>query len=407
MLKLYKVYIRTMSSQNKQSMPSLSSKLAKFQKVVKPKLIVNQEIKLQDIEDLPGGSAALYFSPRQTRKQRQSNTAVLKTDLPAKKARQIGKEEAPINSKATKTKIGSATIVECAVVPKYECDNKIDVNSIKAEKESFEIVPKLEHVDKIEVSSIKTELESPKKVPKCEPANGIKTEVDSPNANWCQQLENVRLMRSERPAPVDTQGCHQCADKNADEKTQRFHKLVALMLSSQTKDETTYEAMNRLKARSLTPANIQQMPVAELEKLLHPVSFYKNKAKYVKQTAQILIDKYNEDIPDNIKELLKLPGVGPKMAHICMATAWNQITGIGVDTHVHRICNRLAWLKKPTKEPEQTRVQLESWLPQELWAEVNHLFVGFGQTICTPLRPNCEGCLNRDICAASTAAKKK
>lgn len=125
----------------------------------------------------------------------------------------------------------------------------------------------------------------------------------------------------------------------------------------------------------------------------------------MKQTAKILIDKYDHDIPDNIEELLKLPGVGPKMGHICMATAWNKITGIGVDTHVHRISNRLAWLKTSTKEPEQTRIQLESWLPRDLWAEVNHLFVGFGQTICTPVRPKCADCLNKHICPASTSKK--
>ncbi|KAH8377564.1 hypothetical protein KR093_005986 [Drosophila rubida] len=367
---------------------------------------IKQRLHVKDIEDLPDGSAARYFSPRQTRRERQANI-VLKTDLPAKKARKLGEDASTDRKNNKHTKIGSATIVECSIVPKYELDNKINVISVKTKTENFDIVPKLELVNKIVISAIKSEPDSPTKVPKCEIDERIKTEVDSPNENWWQQLENVRLMRSERAAPVDTQGCHQCADKDADEKTQRFHKLVALILSSQTRDETTFEAMNRLKARSLTPTSIQQMSVAELEKLLHPVSFYKSKAKYVKQTAEILIDKYNGDIPNNIKELLKLPGVGPKMAHICMATAWNQITGIGVDTHVHRIANRLAWLKKPTKEPEQTRVQLEGWLPRHLWAEVNHLFVGFGQTICTPLRPNCKGCLNKDICAASTAIKKK
>ncbi|XP_030377065.1 endonuclease III-like protein 1 isoform X2 [Scaptodrosophila lebanonensis] len=213
-------------------------------------------------------------------------------------------------------------------------------------------------------------------------------------------------MRSKSAAPVDTMGCHQCADENADDKTQRFHKLVALMLSSQTKDETTFQAMNRLKARTLTPANILSMPVNDLEQLVHPVSFYKNKSKYLKQTAQILLDKYDGDIPNNVKELIALPGVGPKMAHICMATAWNEVTGIGVDVHVHRISNRLGWSK--SKEPEQTRATLESWLPRELWSEVNHLFVGFGQTICTPVRPNCTNCLNIDICpSADKSAKAK
>ncbi|ALC39669.1 CG9272 [Drosophila busckii] len=251
---------------------------------------------------------------------------------------------------------------------------------------------------KVEPAAIKTELTE------------IKVKVEgnespAPNEQWGEHLANIRLMRSIKPAPVDTLGCHQCADNNADEKTQRFQKLVALMLSSQTKDETTFEAMKRLKAHGCTPASIQEIPVADLEKLLHPVSFYKNKAKYLKQTSQLLLDKYAADIPDNIKELLKLPGVGPKMAHICMASAWQQITGIGVDTHVHRISNRLNWVKKPTKEPEQTRIQLESWLPHSLWAEVNHLLVGFGQTICTPVKPNCAECLNRYICPSSTAKK--
>lgn len=86
------------------------------------------------------------------------------------------------------------------------------------------------------------------------------------------------------------------------------------------------------------------------------------------------------------------------MAHICMSTAWREITGIGVDVHVHRISNRIGWLPKPTKEPEQTRVGLEAWLPQNLWAEVNHLLVGFGQTVCLPIKPKCHTCLNRELC---------
>ncbi|XP_043070623.1 endonuclease III-like protein 1 [Drosophila grimshawi] len=349
----------------------------KFNKVAKPK-ITSARNELLDIEDLPSVAAAAaprYFSPVQTRKQRQVNS-LPKPNLPAKKGRQ------EIVSKTTKIAMGSATIIACDIVPKVEL-----LPECKLEVMSEEVEPHKEF--KVEIAAVKTEQHQ-----------------EIPNANWWQHLENIRLMRSQKPAPVDTLGCHQCADINADAKTQRFHKLVALMLSSQTKDETTFEAMKRLKAQTLTPASMQSMPVGVLENLLHPVSFYKNKAKYLKKTSQILVDKYNEDIPDNIPELLKLPGVGPKMAHICMATAWNQITGIGVDTHVHRIANRLAWLSKSTKEPEQTRIQLETWLPRQLWAEVNHLFVGFGQTVCTPLRPNCSECLNRDICPASALAKK-
>ncbi|XP_017846968.1 endonuclease III-like protein 1 [Drosophila busckii] len=366
MLKLFNVCVR-MASTNKNK-KSLSSKLAKQGRVIKPTSIIMKQ-ELRDIEDLPGTASSL-FSPIQTRHQRLIKKEP-NVNLPAKRA-------APKkDSKISKIKMGSATIIKCEVVPQSEL---------------------MKDLIKVEPAAIKTELTE------------IKVKVEgnespAPNEQWGEHLANIRLMRSIKPAPVDTLGCHQCADNNADEKTQRFQKLVALMLSSQTKDETTFEAMKRLKAHGCTPASIQEIPVADLEKLLHPVSFYKNKAKYLKQTSQLLLDKYAADIPDNIKELLKLPGVGPKMAHICMASAWQQITGIGVDTHVHRISNRLNWVKKPTKEPEQTRIQLESWLPHSLWAEVNHLLVGFGQTICTPVKPNCAECLNRYICPSSTAKK--
>lgn len=86
--------------------------------------------------------------------------------------------------------------------------------------------------------------------------------------------------------------------------------------------------------------------------------------KYIKQTTQILKDQYNGDIPRTFKELCKLPGVGPKMANIVMSVGWNDTVGIAVDTHVHRISNRLGWVRKPTKDPEQTRKALESWLPK-------------------------------------------
>lgn len=99
-------------------------------------------------------------------------------------------------------------------------------------------------------------------------------------------------------------------------------------------------------------------------------------------------------------------GVGPKMAHILMRVAWNIVTGIGVDTHVHRIANRLKWTKKETKTPEETRIALESWLPFELWWEVNELLVGFGQSTCKPVHPLCSECINYDICPSRVTKKK-
>lgn len=113
-------------------------------------------------------------------------------------------------------------------------------------------------------------------------------------------------------------GCDKCYDEYSDEKTKRFHHLISLMLSSQTKDGVTYEAMGRLKRHGLTPQKMIETSTADLEQLLYPVGFYKTKAKHIQMTSQVLIDKFDSDIPNDIKGLVSLPGVGPKMAHICM-----------------------------------------------------------------------------------------
>lgn len=219
--------------------------------------------------------------------------------------------------------------------------------------------------------------------------------------NWREMLENIRRMRLEQPAPVDSMGCDQFRDdETVPPKTRRFHTLVSLMLSSQTKDQANFECMQRLRKHGLTPEQIVATDPATLEQIIHPVSFYRNKAKFIRQTSEILLSKYNGDIPDTIEGLMKLPGVGAKMAHLCMGAAWNIVTGIGVDTHVHRISNWLGWVPRETRTPEETRVLLERWLPFELWDEVNHLLVGFGQTICTSTYPKCNECANADICPA-------
>ncbi|XP_050088412.1 uncharacterized protein LOC126572806 [Anopheles aquasalis] len=228
-------------------------------------------------------------------------------------------------------------------------------------------------------------------------------EVKWEPVNWYQMLENIRQMRKDNPAPVDTMGCDQFAqdtDNLIPAREKRFHCLVSLMLSAQTKDTVNHECMMRLKKHGLTPESIVNTDAGVLEKLIYPVSFYKNKTKYIKQASQILLDQHGGDIPDSIEGLLKLPGVGKKMAHLCMGSAWNVVTGIGVDTHVHRISNWLKWVPKETKTPEDTRQALEKWLPFELWEEVNHLMVGFGQTICTSTYPRCNDCMNAPICPA-------
>lgn len=183
------------------------------------------------------------------------------------------------------------------------------------------------------------------------------------------------------------------------------------MLSSQTKDQVTHAACQRLKTFGFTPENILSSDVNDLEEVLKPVSFYKTKAGHLKKTAKILIEEYNSDIPNTIEGLMRLPGVGPKMGHLCMKSAWNITSGIGVDTHVHRISNRWKFVHRETKDPEETRKSLEAWLPQSHWNDINWLMVGFGQTVCTPLRPKCADCISNKICPNAfkevTPKKKK
>ncbi|EFC41591.1 predicted protein [Naegleria gruberi] len=200
-----------------------------------------------------------------------------------------------------------------------------------------------------------------------------------------EQYEALKEYRKKNlNAPVDTMGCSVLADSNADEKTQRFQVLVSLMLSSQTKDQITAAAVRKLQENNvLSVAEMNKLSEKEIQDLIYPVGFYKRKSTYLKKVCKILLEKYDSDIPKTVKELCDLPGVGPKMAYLCMSSALKQTVGIGVDTHVHRISNRLEWVN--TKTPEQTRMKLEEFVPQEEWDVINHMLVGFGQTVCKPV----------------------
>jgi len=117
---------------------------------------------------------------------------------------------------------------------------------------------------------------------------------------------------------------------------------------------------------------------------------------YIKRTAAILERDYGGDIPNTLQGLMSLPGVGPKMSYLALQVAWRQTLGIGVDTHVHRITNRLGWVHTTT--PEKTRMALEQWLPKEYWGKINILLVGFGQKVCLPVGPKCSVCRVNSAC---------
>ncbi|KPA77425.1 putative endonuclease III [Leptomonas pyrrhocoris] len=219
-----------------------------------------------------------------------------------------------------------------------------------------------------------------------------------PPSDWAKLYARLEDYRMTLKAPVDTIGCHMLRDRTASKETQRFHTLVALMLSAQTKDGVTAVAMQTLMQRGLTPQSVQAMTESELDSCICKVGFHNTKAKHIKQVADIIVRDYNGNVPREYSELIAFPGVGPKMANLFFQDADHRIIGIGVDTHVHRISQRFGWVPSTVKTPEDTRKALESWLPREHWGTVNHLLVGLGQTICTPLRPKCDACKLSDVC---------
>lgn len=262
----------------------------------------------------------------------------------------------------------------------------------------------------------KSRAKSKPKVPARKTTSPSGTVRIQPPSNWSEIYDIVKAMRQRNPtAPVDTMGCEELFWPTAPPREKRYHTLTSLMLSSQTKDTVTAVAMHRLhtelvptaeegikqeeehfpsdegaKQSMLTVDNIIACDPKRLDNLIGKVGFHNNKTKYIKQVATILKEQYDSDIPSTIEGLVSLPGVGPKMAYLCMSAAWGRDEGIGVDVHVHRITNLWGWHK--TKTPEETRACLESWLPRDKWHEINKMLVGLGQTICLPVGRRCGEC---------------
>ena len=174
-----------------------------------------------------------------------------------------------------------------------------------------------------------------------------------------------------------------------------FEILVSTLLSLRTKDEVTSTAAARLLKIARTPEEILSIDAKSIEKMIYPVGFYPTKAKRLLDISRIIMEKYEGKVPDSIEELLTLPGVGRKTANLVMTEGF-KIPAVCVDTHVHRISNRIGYVK--TTSPEKTEFALRKKLPKKHWIKYNELLVAFGQAVCRPISPFCSKCPVCECC---------
>ena len=176
-----------------------------------------------------------------------------------------------------------------------------------------------------------------------------------------------------------------------------FRVLIACILSLRTQDTTTGPASDRLFAAAATPESMLKLTPRRIERLIYPVGFYRTKARVILGICRDLLERFGGRVPDTIDELLTLNGVGRKTANLVVTMGYGK-PGICVDTHVHRISNRLGYVK--TRDPEETEMALREKLPRRHWIGYNDLLVSFGQNVCTPLSPRCS------ICPVTTLSPK-
>ena len=175
-----------------------------------------------------------------------------------------------------------------------------------------------------------------------------------------------------------------------------FRVLIATMLSAQTRDAVTAAASARLFRVARTPRTMARLSTAQIQKLIYPVSFYRNKAVHVRDACQQLMTHFGGRVPSTMEELLTLPGVGRKTANLVLILAHGSDENICVDTHVHRISNRLGWVR--TRTPEETEHALYKATDRRWWPIINLYLVTWGQNVCRPVYPLCPECVLADIC---------
>jgi endonuclease-3 len=175
-----------------------------------------------------------------------------------------------------------------------------------------------------------------------------------------------------------------------------FQVLIATLLSAQTKDAVTASASERLFRVADTPQAMVKLTIARIERLIYPVSFYRNKARHVKECCRQILENFGGVVPDTMEGLLTLAGVGRKTANLVLILSHASKSNICVDTHVHRISNRLGWVK--TRTPEETEHALYKVIPKKWWPDVNLYLVTWGQNVCKPVYPRCRVCVVSPEC---------
>lgn len=168
-----------------------------------------------------------------------------------------------------------------------------------------------------------------------------------------------------------------------------FMVLISCLLSLRTQDKTTIAASDRLFAIAKTPKTMRATPMKTVEKAIYPVSFFRTKAKSIHAICEMLLERFDGNVPSDMDSLLSLPGVGRKTANIVITLAFKK-PGIAVDIHVHRICNRLGYVQ--TETPDETEMALRKKMPRQYWMILNDLLVAYGQNLCKPISPFCSTC---------------
>ncbi len=192
--------------------------------------------------------------------------------------------------------------------------------------------------------------------------------------------------------------------KEATKVRDPYRVLISCIISLRTKDEVTEQASARLFARADRPQQMIRLRAAEIARLIYPAGFYRNKARHILEISRVLLERFHGRVPDDLDELLTLKGVGRKTANLVVTMAYHK-PGICVDTHVHRISNRLGWVNTTT--PEKTEFALREILPRRYWIDLNDQLVIFGQNICQPVSPWCSKCPLERECPKIGVSRKR